>query len=76
MKRLQHMEHGEVSKMSETGRKVDCIFVAEGVEISNIEFKRPNIRGCHSKQKECSPRQMHSRRSLHAQCEGTSGIHG
>ncbi|KAG0226071.1 hypothetical protein BGW42_003930 [Actinomortierella wolfii] len=28
-----------------TGRKVDCIFVAEDMEISNIEFKRPNISG-------------------------------
>jgi len=42
MKRLQHMEYGEVP---ETGRKVECIFVTEGVEISNIEFKRLSISG-------------------------------
>lgn len=41
MKTLQSLEHGDVS---DGGRKVDCIFVAEGVEISNVEFNRPNIR--------------------------------
>ncbi|KAG0291974.1 hypothetical protein BGZ98_002784 [Dissophora globulifera] len=42
MRRLQRLEHGEVS---ETGSKVDCIFVADGVEISNTEFKKVNISG-------------------------------
>ncbi|GJJ76485.1 hypothetical protein EMPS_08844 [Entomortierella parvispora] len=42
MKRLQFLEHGDVS---EAGRKVDCIFLAGGVEVSNIEFKRLNICG-------------------------------
>lgn len=40
MKKLQSLEHGDVS---ESGRKVDCIFVVDDVEISNIEFKRPNV---------------------------------
>ncbi|KAG0330318.1 hypothetical protein BGZ99_006011 [Dissophora globulifera] len=39
-KKLQFLEHGDVS---ESGRNVNCIFVAEGTEISNIEFKRPNV---------------------------------
>ncbi|KAF9429108.1 hypothetical protein BGZ76_001801 [Entomortierella beljakovae] len=40
MKKLQNMEYGDVS---ESGRKVNCIFVVEGIEVSNIEFKRPNV---------------------------------
>ncbi|KAF9897550.1 hypothetical protein BX616_005373 [Lobosporangium transversale] len=42
MKKLQQMEHGEVT---DAGKRVNCIFVAGGIEISNIEFKRPNVSG-------------------------------
>ncbi|KAF9427678.1 hypothetical protein BGZ76_002231 [Entomortierella beljakovae] len=43
MRKLQSLEHGDVSEGG--GRKVDCIFVANDVEISNIEFKRSKISG-------------------------------
>ncbi|KAG0217821.1 hypothetical protein BGW41_000425, partial [Actinomortierella wolfii] len=33
----------EFSDVSDSARKVDCVFMFEGLEISNIEFKRP---GC------------------------------
>ncbi|KAF9282422.1 hypothetical protein BGZ68_005982 [Mortierella alpina] len=34
----QAAEYGDVS---EAGRKVDCLFAHEGIELSNIEFKLP-----------------------------------
>ncbi|GJJ77246.1 hypothetical protein EMPS_09605 [Entomortierella parvispora] len=37
MRQMQSLEHGDAS---DTGRKVDCIFMFQGVELSNIEFKR------------------------------------
>ncbi|ORZ19295.1 hypothetical protein BCR41DRAFT_43092 [Lobosporangium transversale] len=40
MRRMQSSEYGDVS---DTGRKVDCIFMYKGIELSNIEFKCPNI---------------------------------
>ncbi|KAF9313048.1 hypothetical protein BG003_005658 [Podila horticola] len=40
MRQRQAVEYSEVS---ECGRKADCHFMYEGLEISNIEFKRP---GC------------------------------
>ncbi|KAF9315564.1 hypothetical protein BG006_003727 [Podila minutissima] len=40
MRQMQSLEHGDVS---DTGRKADCIFMHEGVELSNIEFKRADI---------------------------------
>ncbi|KAF8950331.1 hypothetical protein BGZ46_004597, partial [Entomortierella lignicola] len=43
MRKLQSLEHGGVSEGG--GRKVDCIFVVDDVEISNIEFKRSKISG-------------------------------
>lgn len=43
MRKLQSLEHGGVSEGG--GRKVDCIFVVDNVEISNIEFKRSKISG-------------------------------
>lgn len=36
MKQMQSTEYGDVS---DSGRKVDCIFMYEDVELSNIEFK-------------------------------------
>lgn len=36
MKQMQSLEYGDVS---DAGRKVDCIFMYEDIEISNVEFK-------------------------------------
>jgi hypothetical protein len=38
MRQLQSAEYGDVS---ESGRKVDMLFMFDGVEVSNVEFKRP-----------------------------------
>lgn len=40
MRHMQSLEHGDVS---DAGRKVDCIFMYKGIELSNIEFKRAEI---------------------------------
>ncbi|KAF9994950.1 hypothetical protein BGZ79_000260 [Entomortierella chlamydospora] len=37
---MQSLEHGDIS---DTGRKVDCVFMYQGIELSNIEFKRAEI---------------------------------
>ncbi|KAG0356587.1 hypothetical protein BG005_004493, partial [Podila minutissima] len=37
---MQSLEHGDVS---DAGRKVDCIFMYKGIELSNIEFYRTEI---------------------------------
>ncbi|KAF9292919.1 hypothetical protein BGZ74_000116 [Mortierella antarctica] len=38
---MRQRHAAEYSEISECGRKVDCLFMYEGLEISNIEFKRP-----------------------------------
>ncbi|KAF9578242.1 hypothetical protein BGW38_006065, partial [Lunasporangiospora selenospora] len=38
MRQQQSAEYGDVS---ESGRKVDMLFMFDGVEVSNVEFKRP-----------------------------------
>jgi hypothetical protein len=38
MKRMQSAEYNDVS---ESGRKADCLFMMENLELSNIEFKSP-----------------------------------
>ncbi|KAG0254909.1 hypothetical protein BGZ95_005908, partial [Linnemannia exigua] len=40
MRHMQSLEHGDVS---DAGRKVDCIFIYNGIELSNIEHKRADI---------------------------------
>ncbi|CAO3667383.1 unnamed protein product [Umbelopsis ramanniana] len=40
MKQIQSSEYSDVS---ESGRKVDCLFMVENHELSNIEFKSPEI---------------------------------
>ncbi|KAI8598600.1 hypothetical protein EDD21DRAFT_183002 [Dissophora ornata] len=37
MKQMQSSEYGDIS---DSGRKVDCIFMYENIELSNIEFKK------------------------------------
>ncbi len=39
---VRQQQAAEYSEVSDCGRKVDCIFMLEGLEISNIEFKRPS----------------------------------
>ncbi|KAF9906969.1 hypothetical protein EC991_011444 [Linnemannia zychae] len=39
MKRMQREEYGEPS---DVGRKVDCVFMFDGIELSNIELKSQN----------------------------------
>jgi hypothetical protein len=36
IKQMQSSEYGDVS---DSGRKVDCIFMYDDIELSNIEFK-------------------------------------
>ncbi|KAF9110348.1 hypothetical protein BGX30_008015, partial [Mortierella sp. GBA39] len=38
---MRQRQTAEYSEVSESGRKVDCLFMYKGLEISNIEFKRP-----------------------------------
>ncbi|KAF8926572.1 hypothetical protein BGZ47_002656 [Haplosporangium gracile] len=38
---MRQRQAAEYSEVSESGRKVDCLFMYKGLEISNIEFKRP-----------------------------------
>ncbi|KAF9423932.1 hypothetical protein BGZ76_003594 [Entomortierella beljakovae] len=40
LRQMQSSEHGDVS---DWGRKVDCMFMHSEIELSNIEFKCPNI---------------------------------
>ncbi|KAF9981704.1 hypothetical protein BGZ65_003656 [Modicella reniformis] len=40
IRQMQTIEFGDVS---ESGRKVDCIFMNDNIELSNIEFKNPDI---------------------------------
>ncbi|KAF9577831.1 hypothetical protein BGW38_006712, partial [Lunasporangiospora selenospora] len=40
MRHMQAIEHGDVA---DTGRKVDCIFMYKGIELSNVEFKRSDV---------------------------------
>ncbi|ORZ27812.1 hypothetical protein BCR41DRAFT_383520 [Lobosporangium transversale] len=40
MRHMQWEEHGDIS---DTGRKVDCVFMYKGIELSNIEFKRTDV---------------------------------
>ena len=40
MRKWQTEEYGDVS---EAGRKVDCLFMFDGIEVSNLEIKHPDI---------------------------------
>ncbi|KAF9117464.1 hypothetical protein BGW39_002160, partial [Mortierella sp. 14UC] len=40
MRKWQAEEYGDVS---EAGRKVDCLFMFDGIELSNLEIKHPDI---------------------------------
>lgn len=40
MRQLRSFENSDVSEL---GRKVDCLFMMENHELSNIEFKSPEI---------------------------------
>lgn len=40
MRKIQSAEH---SDLAEAGRRVDCLFMRNDVELSNIEFKSPKI---------------------------------
>lgn len=40
MRKWQTEEYGDVS---EAGRKVDCLFMFDGIELSNLEIKHPDI---------------------------------
>ncbi|KAF9357273.1 hypothetical protein BGX34_009451 [Mortierella sp. NVP85] len=40
MRRYQSAEYGDIS---DSGRKVDCLFSFKGIELANIEFKTPDI---------------------------------
>ncbi|KAF9402656.1 hypothetical protein BGZ76_007273, partial [Entomortierella beljakovae] len=40
---MRKMQSNEYSDISEAGRKVDCLFIFDGIEISNIVFKSPEI---------------------------------
>ncbi|KAF9578511.1 hypothetical protein BGW38_005648 [Lunasporangiospora selenospora] len=39
---LRQQQASEFGDVSDTGRRVDLLFMYQGIELSNIEFKRPN----------------------------------
>ncbi|KAF9400788.1 hypothetical protein BGX21_003515 [Mortierella sp. AD011] len=39
---MRQHQASEYNEVSESARKVDCLFMYEGLELSNIEFKRPD----------------------------------
>ncbi|KAF9084652.1 hypothetical protein BGX27_003737, partial [Mortierella sp. AM989] len=42
-KAMRQMQSAEFGDPSESGRKSDCLFMFEEIELSNIEFKKPGI---------------------------------
>ncbi|KAF9975897.1 hypothetical protein BGZ65_008057 [Modicella reniformis] len=42
-KAMRQMQSAEYGDPSDSGRKTDCLFMFGDIELSNIEFKRPNI---------------------------------
>ncbi|KAG0354822.1 hypothetical protein BC939DRAFT_524459 [Gamsiella multidivaricata] len=42
-KTMRQMQSAEFGDTSDSGRKTDCLFMFGDIELSNIEFKKPNI---------------------------------
>ncbi|KAG0306838.1 hypothetical protein BGZ99_001664, partial [Dissophora globulifera] len=40
---MRQMQSAEYSDVSDAGRKVDCLFMMDDIELSNVEFKSPEI---------------------------------